>query len=313
MKNSHVSMKLVTPAKAGVQGLLFFSLVLLPFSPAQAAKKKTEDLSNMIIQGENRLRAEPHVPPVKWTPDVYRDVQGVLQDVSLLGELKPPAIQDPPVILPSKLDTAKTASPWLERVLAPPVLRIAFSPPEQVAKAAAEWAFLVKNSNGEVFYEMKGKGSEIPKEVVWEGFSNKREALHVGFDYSYSFSAVDEAGNPSRHAGKPFRIDAFRYPRGGGAVFAFTPESLFPGRSSLKFSEDGLKYLAEAKDFLRSRYGDRVEVLVYEDDPKFAGFRAQAVREWLMKALDLPDATITAQGFPTSKGDGYRHVDIAAK
>lgn len=282
-------------------------------SPAAAAKKKSDDLSNMIIQGENRLRAEPHVPPVKWDPSPYRDVSGVLQDFSMLGDLKPPAIQEPPVILPQRLDTDKTASPWLERILAPPVLSIAFTPLADAAKAAAEWSFLVKDSNGNLFFEMKGKGKEMPGEVSWDGFSNKGEPLHVGFDYSYSFSAVDEAGNPSRHAGKPFRIDAFRYPKGSAMVFSFTPENVFQSKSSLKFSEDGLKYLVETKDYLRSHYGDIVQILIYEEDEKFGGFRAQALREWMIKALDLPEDRVTAQGLPLTKGGGYRHVDIVAK
>lgn len=295
--------------------LLRMSMILAVAAPAAAAKKP-EDLSSMIIQGENRLRAEPRVPAVVWDPAVYRDVQGITQDYSMLGELKPPAIQEPPVILPERLDTDKTASPWLERILTPPVLRVAFNPPENVKKAAAEWAFLIKGSNGQVFYEQKGKagqGKPLPETMEWEGFSNKGEALHVGFDYAYSFSAIDEAGNPSRHAGKPFRIDAFRYSKGGDVVTSFQPELIFDGRSSLKFSKDGLDYLTEVKDFLRGRYARKLSLVVYEDDAKFAGFRVQALKAWFMKALDLPADRVEAKGLASAKGGGYRHVDVVAK
>ena len=278
----------------------------------QAKKKGAEDLSNMIIQGENRLRVEPKVPAVDWDPMIYRDVQGVLQDYALIGELTPPSIEEPPVVLPEKSATAKAASPWLERIHEPPILFLGFKVPEDAAKSPSEWAFLVKDSNGQVFYELKGKKA-LPKEVVWEGFSGKNEPLHVGYDYSYSFSSTDEGGNPHRYAGKPFRIDAFRHGRSGRSVASFQPEVLFEGRSSLKISKDGTDYLTEAKDFLRGRYGSKIEVACYEEDAKFAQFRARTIRDFLLKALDLAEDLITAEGFPIAKGGGYRHVDVIAK
>jgi hypothetical protein len=282
--------------------------------PALAAKKKMgEDLSGMIIQGENRLRVEPKSPLVDWTPAATRDVQGQFQDYSLLGDLTPPAIQDPPVVLPEKSVSRKTSSPWLERIAQPPVLHINFTPPDAVAKNNAGWAFIIKDSSGNTFYEFKG-AKDMPKEVTWEGFSGRGEPLHVGYDYSFSFSAIDEAGNPHRHAGKPFRIDAFRYKKGSALITAFQPEVIFADKSSLKPSADGLDYLTEVKDALRRRYGSsKVEVICYEEDAKFALSRAHVLRDWLVKALDLPDDWITEQGSPVSKGGGYRHVDIVVK
>jgi hypothetical protein len=285
--------------------------VLLAALPSFAGKKK-EDLSNMIIQGENRLRVEPRVPPVEWDPAPYQDVKGTLQDTTLLDNLTPPTISEPPVVLPEKTDSQKTASPWLERIYGPPVLRIEFKPAEEISKSAAEWAFIVKDSHGETFYEVKGK-KNLPPEMVWEGFSNKNEAIHVGDDYSYSFSIVDEAGNPHRHAGKPFRVDTFRYKKGGGELTMFDPDVLFDGKSSLKLSKSGRDYLDEVRDRLRRKYGAQMEIVCYDQDPKFAEFRARAVRERLMQSLDIPDALIEAKGMPLSKGGDYRHVDILAK
>jgi hypothetical protein len=288
-------------------------IAALAAAPLLAAKKKMgEGLSDMIIQGQNRLRVEPKAPVVDWSPAATRDVQGALQDYSILGELTPPTIQDPPVVLPPLSVSAKGASPWLERIYAPPVLQIAFTPPDAVAKNNAGWAFLIKDSNGNTFYELKGK-KDMPKNVTWEGFSNRGEPLHPGFDYAFSFSAIDEAGNPHRHAGSPFRIDAFRYQKGSSDVSSFQPEVIFQDKSSLKFSKDGLDYLAEVKDSLRRRYGAKMEVVCYEDDAKFAQSRAHVLREWFTKTLDLPDDWITEQGSSAAKGGGYRHVDIVAK
>ena len=289
-----------------------FALAAVSSALPASADKKKDDISNMIIQGENRLRVEPQVPPVEWAPTPYRDVNGAIQDYSLLGELTPPTIQDPPVVLPALSRSEKTANPWLERILEPPILRIQFKPVEAAAKSSAQWTFIVKDSNGGVFYELQGK-NQMPKEIVWDGFGKHHEPLHVGFDYAFSYSAVDEGGNPQRHTGKPFRVDAFRYGRGMSTVTSLQPEAVFNGKSSLKFSDDGLDYLNEVKDYLRRRYGAPVDVVCYEEDAKFAGFRARALRDWFMHTLDIPDALITAKGLPASKGGGYRHVDIVAK
>jgi hypothetical protein len=292
--------------------ILSWAGFLVPGMALAAKKKMGEDLSNMIIQGENRLRVEPRVPVVDWSPAPYQDVQGIIQDVSLLSDLTPPTIQEPPVVLPDKSDSNKTASPWLERVYQPPLLKLQFTPPEAVAKNSAGWTFLIKDSNGNTFYEVKGKEA-IPKEMIWQGFSNKGEPLHVGFDYAFSFSALDEAGNPHRHAGKPFRVDAFRHKKGSSDVFSFQPEAVFEGKSSLKFSKNGGDYLAEVRDSLRRRSDAKVEVVCYEEDVKFAQFRSAAVRDWIKKSLDIPDQLIQAKGLPVSKGGGYRHVDVMAK
>lgn len=285
--------------------------VLLAGVPVFAAKKK-EDLSNMIIQGENRLRVEPRVPAIGWDPAPYQDVKGALQDTSILSNLTPPTISEPPVVLPEKTSSEKTASPWLERIYEPPVLRIEFKPAEAIAKSAAEWAFIVKDSHGETFYEVKGK-KDLPPQMTWDGFGSSGEPLHVGDDYSYSFSIVDEAGNPHRHAGKPFRVDTFRFKKSGGEMSLFDPDVLFDGPSSLKLSANGRDYLDEVRDRLRRKYGAQVQVTCYDQDPKFAEFRARAVRERLMQSLDIPDTLAEAKGLPLAKGGGYRHVEILAK
>jgi len=276
------------------------------------AEKKKDDISNMIIQGENRLRVEPRVPPVEWAPPPYRDVNGAIEDYALLGELTPPTIQDPPVVLPVKSVSGKTATPWLERIYEPPILKVKLMPSEAAAKNNAEWAFIIKGSDGGVFYEMKGK-SQVPPAFVWDGFGNRGDPLRVGFDYAFSLSAVDQGGNPQRRTGKPFRVDAFRYKKAMSVVTAFQPEAIFADKSSIKISEDGTDYLTEVKDSLRRAYGHEVVVLVFEEDAKFADVRARAVRDWLIKALDIPQALIQARGLTVSKGGGYRHVDIVAK
>jgi hypothetical protein len=287
------------------------ALILCVAAAAGHARKMTGDnLSNIIIQGENRLKVSPRVPPVEWSADAYRDIHHVFEYNALLAGLKPPSIGRPPLILPEKSATGKTASPWLTRIYEPPVLTLTFKAEEKVG--SGDWVFLVKDSQGRTFFEMRKKGTP-PPDIKWNGHGTNGMPLRVGYDYTYSFSAVDEAGNPQRYAGKPFRLNAFRYTKSGKTITSFQPEALFTGRASVKFSADGQQYLAEVKDMLRPTFGQKIDVISYDEDPKFAAARAKAVRDFLLKALDYPEDKITSTGLTAAQGGGYRHVDIVAK
>jgi len=288
-------------------------LLVLLFSAAgaaQAKKLKGEDISNMIIEGENRLQV--HAPPSEynWPVDVYKDVPATLRDPSILGALKSPSISQPPITIPKMSLSEKTASPWYNEIYEPPIITMKLRGGDE--KKKAQWAFLVKDSHGNVFYQQKKRGA-LPPELVWSGVGSGGHLLKVGYDYSYSLSIIDEAGNPQREAGKPFRLNSFRYNKGLKTITSVNPDVLFADRSSLKFSNGGFGTLTEVKDHLRSHYGQKIEVVTYDDDQKFALARSKAVGDFLAKSLDIPPSRITPQGYPQRQGDGYKHVDIIAK
>jgi hypothetical protein len=281
-------------------------IVLPPLSAADARKMTGSDLSQLIIQGENRLNYGARAQQVAWEPSVYREMQDMWKDYSQLAQFQPPAIEKPPVKYPARLNSWKTASPWLERIYAPPLLTLVFKE-SKVQKQ--KWAFLVKDSQGKTFYEQKKTGA-LPKNIAWSGTGSGGEPLRVGYDYSYSFSAMDEAGNPQRHSGQSFRVESFETAKSGRRQIGFQPEALFENPTSLKLSNDGRAFLTEVKDKLRPSYGFSVDVAVYEEDVKFATGRAMVVRDFLRKSLDWPEDKVTAQGLSLKEGKGYRHVDI---
>jgi hypothetical protein len=290
---------------------LSVTLVSLVAGLSDAKKKGTgEDISNMIIEGENRLRVHGSVPEIAWEVDAYKDVPEALRDYVLLGELKSPSISQPPLTLPSKSVTQKAASPWLDDIYEAPVLTLSFKSESAVPKP--KWIFLVKDSHGKPFYEVNRTG-KLPDQITWGGFGNNGKPLRVGFDYSYLMTIIDEAGNPKRFAGKPFRLNSFRFVRGGRTVTMFNPDSLFTDASSLRFSDIGRSSMIEVKDYLRNHYGEKVDVVAYDSEPKFALSRAKVVRTFLINSLDIPEDKVTAQGLPLNQGDGYKHVDIIAK
>jgi len=286
--------------------------LLLAASPSLAAQKKMkgDNLSNIIIQGENRLKVSPRVPDVAWSVSPYREVTALLADPGILAEMKPPAVANPPLVLPEKTLSGKTASPWLSDIYEAPVLTLNLKGADKTKPV--QWTFLVKDSAGKTFYELKKK-SVLPDELKWDGRGKDGTSLKVGYDYTYIFSSVDQAGNPQRFAGKPFRLDSFRHKKGGKTVTAFQPEALFVGRNSVKFSPEGARLLTEMKDGLRAQQQTKIEIVSYDDDVKFAAARAVAVRDVLAKALELPESIFVTTGLPQAQGGGYRHVDVVAK
>src|SRR5262245_40676672 len=93
-------------------GLVFASAV----SAKPTRKAKTDDLSDLLIQGENRLRVSAPRVDVAWAADIYKDVPSLITDEALVGSLKTPTVDQPPVTFPSRLISEKTASPWLDTI-----------------------------------------------------------------------------------------------------------------------------------------------------------------------------------------------------
>lgn len=290
--------------------LIILSLFIIGLSPLEAKKMKGDDISNLLIEGENRLRVRPTMPDLQWDPTPYRDISEILRDRALVGALKPPALSNPPVPLPKRSRSQKAASPWLDRILEPPVLTLNIH--QKMEDQKVNWTLLVKDSQGKVFYQKKKKGV-MPQQLKWEGFGKGHKPLKVGYDYSYALLILDEASNPQRFAGDPFKIPAFRYKKGGKWVTSIFPESIFINESSLKFSKSGVRYLIEVKDSLRNSFGKTINVVTYDRDTRFAKARSNKIRDFLAKVLEYPREKIVTAGLRLSKGDGYRHVDIIAK
>lgn len=274
-----------------------------------AAKMKGDDLSNMIIEGENRLVVHAVLPEMEWKPDPFKDVAVFVKDYSAAGMLNPPAVADPPLMLPLKSATEKTATPWFNRILEPPVLTLALKPPKD--KRKVQCTFLIKDSAGKTFYESKTSG-DLPKEMIWDGFGDQGAPLKMGYDYSYSYSILDEAGIPHRFSGHPFRLEAFRYARARDTVMAFSSESIFENRSSFKFSRDGIGYLTEIKDYVRSHFDKSLEVKTFDTDEKFAVARSKVIHDFIVKNLDFPEDKVTSTGLSSAGGE-YRRVEIIVK
>lgn len=290
--------------------LLIACLALAGLAHAAGREMKGDDISDMLITGENRLRVSAPKVDTAWSPDPWRDTASDLREPALLAALESPAVAEPPLTFPKKTMSAKTASPWLRSVLQAPILTMEIKPPKEPKKV--DWIFLVKDSNGRAFYERRESG-HLPGKIEWDGFGKDGAPLLVGRDYAYSLSIIDEAGNPQRMSGKPFAVPAFRYSRSGRLVTAVTPAMLFDEEASARLSGQGRRVLTEIKDALRTRFDRKIEVVVYESDPKFALARSNAVARHLIQALEYDETRVEAKAGALKGAEGYRHVEIIAK
>src|SRR5262249_44844494 len=145
-------------------------------------------------------------------------------------------IQEPVVTLLNESTSEKTATPWLDSIIIPPVITLSVKPTKDNNKV--NWVFLIKDSHGQNFFEMKKNGI-LPEKILWDGYGKNGRPLQVGSDYSYSLSIIDKAGNPQRYAGQPFKITAFQFVKAGTTRTHFYPESLFLSESSAKLSKEG--------------------------------------------------------------------------
>lgn len=277
----------------------------------QAKKLKGDDISNMIIEGENRLMVHQPLLVFDWSPNLYKGVPELLVDGRILGELKPPSIKDPTIPFPASIQSKKGASAWLNSISEAPVLNLRIRPQKGEKENKVEYTFLVKDSKGTPYYEKKANGV-MPPEIKWDGFSSKNEPLEVGNDYNYTLSIIDEAGNPQRFSGQPFRVDAFRYKSGSKESTIIASRAVFADRSSTKLSSEGYRYVMEVKDRLRSSFNQNVTITVYDDDIKFGLAQASVLKEFLVKALDYPEQKINAQGLRMAEGKGYHYVEISS-
>src|SRR5690349_5956503 len=90
------------------RSLIYLPLVLtVTVSAVHAKKMPGDDLSNMIIQGENRLQVHAVLPPVEWSPAVENEIEAQLGDNKLLLAMVPPALENPPLLLPDQMMSKK--------------------------------------------------------------------------------------------------------------------------------------------------------------------------------------------------------------
>lgn len=290
---------------------LSLTIATLAIGSAWSEKKyKGDDLSNMVVEGENRLKLKSGMPPLEWKVDPYAKLGDEFAFLRVYEELSPPQISKPPLVMPATYDSKRVATPWLTRIMTTPVLTLNIKTEENIE--GASWNFFIKDSNGRVFYEERDRGY-IPEDLVWDGRGANGDMLQLGRDYTYVFSVIDAAGNPTRKAGKAFRLDALRYREDGWNVIGFSPDVLFTDKTRAELSANGKLYMEEVKDQIAQYFDGAIHIRMYGRDGNLARSRATVIQRFFTEALTLNEDQFKVTLEDPSKGGGYEHVDIAVK
>lgn len=241
----------------------------------------------VVIKGESRLRVKVEKPEPDLTFDVDEIAVPAVVTEGYVMDVSPTSIAHPSVLIATYLNSSQTASPFIQMFKRPPILRL--RPKYKNQGSIARWRLRVTDGFGNVFKDFSGKNS-LPEEIVWDGRGGTAaDMADVGTSYSYIFSVVDEASNPTSQMGRPIVMESLLYEEGTGLVGKVTAEAMFQkvGRKT-GLSAKGELYCREVADLLTSRQSYPMVIESYAKDVDAATSNGEIVQEYLMNRYILP-------------------------
>jgi hypothetical protein len=261
---------------------------------AGAPDKKTEEKSDssqeVVIKGVQRLK----VKVVKPEPDFSFDVDDiavpyVVTEDSVL-DISPTSMTDPQVSVPSALNSAQTASPYVQLFKRPPILTL--NPRYNSQVNISKWSLRITDGFGNVFKNYTGEGS-LPKQIVWDGTDKNKQMLDIGTSYSYIFSIVDVASNPTSQMGKPVVLESLLYEENGELIAQIVSDAIFEkNERKTTISQKGELYLREVADLITARQVYPVQLEAYAKDVDDASAKGEIVQDYLVERLTMPKENI---------------------
>ncbi len=134
--------------------------------------------------------------------------------------------------------------------LAPPEIANIHPQPVKVFqvnfKGLMNWRLDITESNGDLFRSISGEGNP-PESIPWDGLGDSEALMMPGHVYSYSFTAVDKAGNKRTFPGQMFSVSA--------VFFRDSSSVRVRVAGSQLFSADGGGLLPQASNYVREIAG----------------------------------------------------------
>lgn len=259
-------------------------------SQNQADDKKDAGESKnqeVVIKGVQRLRVKVEKPD----PDVKFDVDEIVvpyvKTEDYVLDVSPTSMTSPGVSIPARLNSVQVASPFIQLFQRPPIFTL--RPRYKSKVAISKWRVRVTDGMGNVFRDFSGRDN-LPELIVWDGLSKTNEMADVGTSYSYIFSILDVASNPTSQMGKPIVMESLLYEENGWLVAKVVSDVLFEktDKNRTKISKKGELYLREVADYLTSRQNYPLVIEAYAKDVDNATYRAEMIRDYLADRLILP-------------------------
>jgi hypothetical protein len=119
----------------------------------------------------------------------------------------------------------------------------------------------------------------------------------VGISYSYIFSVVDEASNPTSQMGRPLVLESLIYDIPGYTVAEVLADALFDKKERrVVLSAKGQLYCREAADILTARQNYPLTLDCYAKDVDAANSNGELIQEYLVERYILPKEKIIILG-----------------
>jgi hypothetical protein len=257
---------------------------------ASGDQAKTPDDQNkdkeVVIRGVSRLRVKIEKPEPDLTFDVDEIAVPYVKTEDDVLDVSPTAMAYPAVSVPTTLESTQAASPYVLLFQRPPILKLAPKFNSQVG--IANWRLRITDGFGNVFMDFSGSDN-LPKQIVWDGRGKAGDMLDVGTSYSYIFSIIDVASNPTSQMGKPIVLESLLYDEQGATVAKVVASVFFKttGRKT-EISPKGKLYLREIADLLTSRQNYPLVIESYAKDVDDAQYKGEMIQDFLSERLTLP-------------------------
>jgi hypothetical protein len=266
---------------------------------AAAAGNTTSSASDkeVVIRGESRLRVKVEKPEPDLTFDVDEIAIPAVVTEDYVLDVSPTSIAHPSVLVSTYLNSSQTASPFIQMFKHPPLLRL--RPKYKNQGSIARWRLRVTDGFGNVYKDFSGKNS-LPEEILWDGHggTGDTEMADVGTSYSYIFSVVDEASNPTSQMGRPIVLESLLYEDAGGLTAKVTAEAMFKKKDrKTGLSPKGELYCRELADLLTARQSYPLVIESYAKDVDAATSNGEIVQDYLVQRYTLAKEKIKVVAF----------------
>jgi hypothetical protein len=271
----------------------------VPAGAAASAGNTSSSASDreVVIRGESRLRVKVEKPEPDLTFDVDEIAVPAVVTEDYVLDVSPTSIAHPSVLVATYLNSSQTASPFIQMFKRPPILRL--RPKYKNQGSIARWRLRVTDGFGNVYKDFSGKNS-LPEEILWDGRAGTAEGdmADVGTSYSYIFSVVDEASNPTSQMGRPIVMESLLYEDATGLTGKVTAEAMFQKKErKTGISPKGELYCREVADLLTARQSFPLVIESYAKDVDAATSNGEIVQEYLAQRYTLPKEKLKIVAF----------------
>jgi len=253
--------------------------------PEEQAAAEKSGQQEVVIRGVHRLKVKAEKPE----PDISFDVDEIavpyVKTEDYVLDVSPTSMAYPAISIVSKLNSTQTASPFIQLFQRPPILTL--RPRYNSKVKIAKWRLRITDGFGNVFKDFSGR-SALPKKISWDGIGKNSTMVDVGTSYSYIFSIIDVASNPTSQMGKPIVLESLLYEEGGITVAQIVYDVVLEkkGRKTL-ITKKGELYLREVADLLTAKQNYPLVIESYAKDIDAAKNKGEMIQEYFEERLLL--------------------------